>query len=103
MGQNKSALINELKEFKKRNRIERMYLFGSRATGKTRRWSDVDLLVVSKRFRGKGLLDRSPKLYLKWKLNYPVDFLCYTPEEFAEEAKRITIVRKAVKQGVEIP
>jgi len=98
----KSELINMLKRFKRQNNIEKIYLFGSQATGKIHKWSDVDLIVVSKSFRGKGLLDRVPELYMKWNLDYPVDFLCYTPEEFNKLKKQITIVRDAVNEGIEI-
>ena len=102
MDRAKSEIIKQLKEFKKQNKIEKMYLFGSMATGKLHKYSDVDLVVVSKKFRGKSLLERSPNLYLKWNLEYPVDFLCYTPEEFNKLKKQITIVREAVTNGVEI-
>ncbi len=102
LGGRKSELIGRLKDFKKKNRIEKMYLFGSMMSGKTHRWSDVDLIVVSKRFRGKGLLERAPVLYMEWDLKYPVDFLCYTPEEFKKLSRQITIVSEAVREGIEI-
>jgi len=35
-------------------------------------------------------------------MDYPVDFLCYTPEEFEEKRKEISIVRQALKEGVVI-
>ncbi len=82
--------------------LKRMILFGSRATGKARRDSDVDLIIVSRKFRNQHRLDRSPDLYLQWNLNYPVDFLCYTPEEFEKKKKQIGIVQQAVKEGIEI-
>lgn len=102
MGKKKSKIIEQLKEFKKQNKIDKMYLFGSMATGKTHKYSDVDLLVVSKHFRRKNILQRSPKLYMRWNLEYPVDFLCYSPEEFKKLKNQITIVRQAVKEGIEI-
>ena len=102
MDRKKSQLIQELKEFKKKNKIEKMYLFGSMSTEKTSKWSDVDLIVVSKRFKGKGNLGRAPRLYMKWHLKYPVDLLCYTPEEFKKLRKQITIVSEAIKEGIEI-
>ena len=102
MGRKKSALLKELSDFKKKNGIEQMYLFGSRASGKVHKDSDVDLIVVSKRFRGKGLLGRAPPLYIKWDIHYPVDFLCYTPQEFNKLKKQITIVREAVRNGIKI-
>ena len=102
MDRKKSKLIDELKKFKLQNQIEQMYLFGSRATGKIHKWSDVDLIVVSKRFNGKGINERAPRLYMKWNLEYPVDFLCYSPDEFNKLKKQVTIVRKAVEDGVKI-
>ena len=41
-------------------------------------------------------------MYDYWSLKYPVDFLCYTPEEFNKLKKQITIVREAVENGIEI-
>ncbi len=102
MDKKKSALIKALKIFKGENSIEKMYLFGSMATGKSNKWSDIDLIVVSKKFRGKGILGRSPELYMNWDLDYPVDFLCYTPEEFQKMKAKVSIVREALDHGISI-
>ncbi|MBI2666269.1 nucleotidyltransferase domain-containing protein [Candidatus Woesearchaeota archaeon] len=82
--------------------FKKAFLFGSRAWGKPRYDSDVDLLLVSEKFRKKERLDRSPPLYLKWNLEYPVDFLCLTPEEFEHKKKLIGIVQTAAKEGIRI-
>lgn len=54
----KEKHLDYLKNFKKRLSnnipIQKMYLFGSRVKGKTSRWSDFDLIVVSKKFRFKN-------------------------------------------------
>ncbi len=102
MDKKKSKLIDQLREFKKQNKIEKMYLFGSMASGKLHKDSDVDLILVSKRFKGKGIFKRAPTLHMRWNLKYPVDMLCYTPEEFNKLKKQITIVRGAVKEGIKI-
>jgi len=106
MGREKSKFIKELKQFKdkigKNYRIEKVILFGSRLTGKIDESSDVDLIIVGEEFRDKGVLKRSPPLYLEWDLEYPADFLCYTPEEFEARKKRIGIVKEAVENGIEI-
>jgi len=98
-------LITGLESFRKKLSgfipVTEMILFGSRATGKAGKESDVDLLVVSPAFknmksaRGKGLYDF-------WDLDYPVDFICYTPEEFEEQKKQVSLVRMALKEGIEI-
>lgn len=107
MGKAKSEITPILKEFRRRVAkkygVERMILFGSRATGKGRKDSDIDLLVVCRR---KGKLKLLSQLYHEWhivqQIGYPVDFLCYTPQEFEDLRKRITLVREAVKEGVEV-
>ena len=98
--------LEKLKEFKcrlsKEIPLEKVYLFGSRAKGKPHRWSDFDLLIVSSEFRGKKFRYRPLGFWRYWDLNYPVDFLCYTPEEFNKLKKQITIVKEAVENGIEI-
>ena len=101
----KIELIKELKKFKKiiekEYKIENLILFGSRATNKYEENSDVDLIVVGE-FRGKNSFRRAPPLYLKWNISLPVDFLCYTSQEFNELKKKTTIVKEAVEKGIEI-
>ena len=98
--------IDYLKEFKKKLSnnipIDKMILFGSRAFGKPSRWSDFDLIIISKKFRKLDSLQRSLGFYDYWTIDYPVDFLCYTPKEFNKLRKQITIVREAAKGGIEI-
>ncbi len=106
MVERKPPTIGALRQFKKSIEkeygIQRMLLFGSLARGKTNENSDVDLIIVSEKFKGLSHLKRSPPLHLAWKLRYPVDFLCYTPAEFDKLKKRVSIVRDAIREGVEI-
>ena len=102
----KKSLMRSLRIFKKNlgknMTVDKMILFGSQATGKTHKWSDVDLILVSKKFRKMNFFERGAKLYNYWSVRRPVDFLCYTPEEFARKSKGITIVREALKHGIEV-
>ena len=102
----KAVLIKALKGFAQEVSndipIDKMYLFGSRATGKVKKSSDVDLLLVSKRFIGKRRLQRAPQLYMKWNLGYPVDFICLTPKEFLEKKNEVGMIQEAVKKGIKI-
>ena len=102
----KNPIIGKLKLFKKRvNKdmpIERMILFGSRVKGKTGRDTDIDLIIVSSKFKKLDFFKRGAKMYDYWKLRYPVDFLCYSPDEFDRQKKRISIVKQALEEGIEI-
>ena len=90
------------KKLSKEMPLKKVILFGSRAKGKTHKWSDFDIIIVSDNFKGKISYKRSPELYNYWEENYPVDFLCYTSEEFNKLKNKITIVREAIKKGIEI-
>ena len=82
--------------------INRMILFGSRAKGKTGRDTDADLIIVSPIFKKMDFFQRGAKLYNYWDLRLPVDFLCYTQEEFDKLRKKASIVSDAIKEGIEI-
>lgn len=105
MGQKKS-ITHQLKHFKKKVAkdmpLQKLILFGSRAEGKTGRDTDVDLVIVSNSFKKLDFFERGARMYDYWNLDYPVDFLCYTPEEFNKLKRQITIVREAVEHGIEI-
>ena len=95
-------LMSEYKKKISKQEIEKLILFGSRAKGDFNPDSDFDLIVVSKRFKDVKWHKRPYKLYLSWDYDYPVDFLCYTPEEFETMKMRLGIIQNAVKEGIEI-
>lgn len=95
-------LIEYKKKISKKIGLKRMILFGSRAGRRVSRWSDFDLILVGRKFDSVNVLERSRGLWIDWDLDYPVDFLCYTPEEFNKLKKQATIVREAVENGIEI-
>lgn len=102
----KRIIVKQLEEFKKKVSkefpLDKVILFGSQAKGKVHKWSDVDLVLVSSKFHKLDFEKRGAKMYDYWDLNYPVDFLCYTPEEFERKKAGFTIVREAVETGIEI-
>jgi predicted nucleotidyltransferase len=89
-------------ELSKSMPIEKVIFFGSAASGKFRKDSDIDLIIVSKKFQKVVSFKRPLGFYKYWKLDYSVDFLCYTPKEFKELSKKVLIVREAIKEGIEI-
>jgi len=100
------TIIKKLTDFKKRvNKdipLKKMIFFGSRATGKPHRYSDIDLIIVSPAFRKLDFFKRGAKMYDYWDLRIPVDFLCYSPEEFKKLRKQTTIISEAIKEGIEL-
>lgn len=103
----RSKVIESLRQYRRKlsrsMRIDSILFFGSIARGKGGKYSDIDLLVVSRDFEGKRFIKRPLGLYEKWELDMPVDILCYTPREI-EEKKRHGwgIVSVALREGIEV-
>lgn len=102
MDKNKAKIIKELRNFKEENKISKLIFFGSRIKNMHSKYSDVDLIIISSRFNKIKSFKRAPLIRLKWKLEYPVDMLCYTPGEFNKLKKQVSIVRETVSEGIEI-
>ncbi len=81
---------------------ERIILFGSRARGDNLEDSDIDLLVVSEKFKNIDFRDRLIQAYGLWDKKEDLEQLCYTPEEFEVKKKQIGIVQQAVKEGIKL-
>jgi len=102
----KKEIIDGISDFKKNAskefEIQELYVFGSFVSGKMSKDSDIDVIIVSKHFSNKKFFKRAVGLRKFWKLNRPVDFLCYTPDEFKKKKKRVSIVSEAVGEGISI-
>lgn len=93
----------------KLNIIKREYapthlvVFGSRAVGTAREDSDIDIMIVSERFREISVPNRMGHFLNTVWPDVPVDAICYTPEEFDKlSQKQWPFVRNAVQTGVRI-
>lgn len=85
-------------------RIDRAYLFGSRARGTCHgELSDFDLLLVSPDFEGLLPFERPPKLYRFWDYDVSgLDLLCFTPKEFERERKCASIVADVLGYAIRL-
>jgi len=83
-------------------KVQITIFFGSKATGKAGKESDIDLIIVSRDFKKMNFIERAARMYDFWDMDYPVDFLCYTPEEFKKLKGKVSIVREALKEGIKI-
>ncbi|MDI6729982.1 MAG: nucleotidyltransferase domain-containing protein [Candidatus Altarchaeum sp.] len=83
-----------MKEFKEKLshdvKVDNIIFFGSRTIGKARKDSDMDLIVVSNMFKERKCAI-AKGLNKCWKVDFPIDFICYTTEEFEEKKKEIFI------------
>jgi predicted nucleotidyltransferase len=86
---------------------QELWLWGSRAYGHPSTLSDIDLVVVSRRFRKIRFLKRRSTFLRELGVIHDegvenVDPLCYTPEEFRRRRNEVGTVSAALKKAVRI-
>ena len=83
---------------------EKIYLFGSYASGSFDEQSDIDLLIIAPSYEPP--LERRLKLrkmLLEYDRKFGLDILVYTPDEFKMLAKETSsFISSAIKQGIKI-
>jgi hypothetical protein len=72
-----------------------VYLFGSYARGDWLEDSDLDILVISSRFKGKQMVERVGEIRRLAPEDVPMEILAYTPEEFKKALKRSEVIKDA--------
>ncbi len=93
-----------LKHIPSNIKVKGVFLFGSYATGKIHRDSDIDFIIISPNFKKIDFIKRLELLShvqgaSKITRSVPMDIIGYTPEEFREIDKESVIMRQAKKEG----
>lgn len=94
------GIIGEICRFLKEIGAEKGILFGSWARGEALERSDVDLIVISRKFEGVSFPWRLVELQKHWRLPLMLEALPYTPEEFEQLSKERSILRRAIEEGL---
>ena len=71
--------------------IDKAFLFGSSAKGTRLQESDIDLILVSEGFEGMPMPERQGAVQKEWNHPEELQTLTYTPAEFSEVSKRLTM------------
>jgi predicted nucleotidyltransferase len=81
--------------------IERAYLFGSYATGRSHDYSDIDLAIVTPILNTENSIAINQKIFSRAS-RYNVDLgpICFSPEEFEKE--ELPIILDIKQTGLEI-
>jgi predicted nucleotidyltransferase len=89
-----------VREVKRLYQPEVFVLFGSRARGESLLGSDYDVLIVSEKFEGVSFTDRLTPLHKLWRLMESLECICLTPQEYSKSKNMISLIQKAVREGV---
>ncbi len=77
--------------------VQKVILFGSLATGRIGKSSDIDLIIVKR--SDKKFLDRMDEFYEKLDPKVSLDVMVYTPEEFERMSHTNIFVKRAIREG----
>ena len=81
--------------------IERAYLYGSYATGRSRDYSDIDLAIVTPILNDENSFAINQKIFRRaMRYNLDLEPICFSPDEFEKEY--LPIVRDIKREGMEI-
>lgn len=83
---------------KKKYKLDRVILFGSRARGDNFVDSDFDVVVVSNDFREIPFFKRIDEMLKYWDFSYDLEIFCYTQDEFNKKTKSI-FFKPILKEG----
>ncbi|MEA2005563.1 MAG: nucleotidyltransferase domain-containing protein [Acidobacteriota bacterium] len=85
--------------------VKRIIIFGSYATGKEKKDSDIDVIVISNDFNGMNIFRRLEILGLalaRAKIFEPIEAIGYTEEEFTSRGEGTFIGDEVKTKGVQI-
>lgn len=99
----KKILTQFIKETKKTIPVEKIILFGSYVKGAPKKWSDIDIAVISPKFAGMNEFKRIKLLLdcahqIKFELSLDIETFGYTPQEY-ENAGRFGFLGAIKKTG----
>jgi len=90
------------KALKRRMKVSRLILFGSRARGDNFVTSDFDFVLVSDDFSKVPFVKRASRLYEIWHSSRDLEVLCYTPNEWRRLKNRRGILLNAQDEGTHL-
>ena len=95
-------LIEEIRAFMRRIGVREAILYGSRACGRERPHSDVNLVLLSDAFAGRPLCQMLQDLQTEWKLDLHLEMLPVSPQEFEDMRSWNSLAREADECGLRI-
>jgi predicted nucleotidyltransferase len=95
-------LAKALKEklLERRIPVRQVLLYGSVATGKTHKWSDVDIAVICDPFRPTRLEENVAVSKARWDIDLRIETVCLHPADL--ENKYSTIAQEVKRHGIPV-
>jgi uncharacterized protein len=104
------AILSPIRKFrmaleKKGINVEKIILYGSHASDKADKQSDIDVMVISQYFKGMNALQRGEtfgKILADIKIIAPIEPLGFTETEFQKKGRGTFIGDEVKAKGIEV-
>ncbi|MEM1810843.1 MAG: nucleotidyltransferase domain-containing protein [Thermofilum sp.] len=98
----KRELLAFLKRLRDELDVSEVYLFGSRIYGTPLADSDLDMVVVSEKFRERSFIENMELLSRLWDGSFTLEMFPYTPEQLEKYKGRKVVITEALEKGVKL-
>jgi predicted nucleotidyltransferase len=98
----KKEIAKLLNKLKKELKVEEAYIFGSRVYGNPLRESDIDILIVSDKFKNKGFIENMIRVSMLLDGNLDVEIFPYTREDLIKYKGKKIVITEALEKGMRI-
>ena len=99
------GLLERVDRIRRKLKFQLIIVCGSVARGEyVENLSDIDLIIVDERFKEIDFWSRISSVIEYFDIGVPVDVLCFTPEEFINQLRRLNFfVLDAIEFGIPLP
>ncbi|MEM4444117.1 MAG: nucleotidyltransferase domain-containing protein [Thermofilum sp.] len=98
----KRELLAFLKRLRDELDVSEVYLFGSRVYGTPLADSDLDMVVVSEKFKERSFIENMELLSRLWDGSFTLEMFPYTPEQLEKYKGGKVVVTEALEKGVKL-
>jgi predicted nucleotidyltransferase len=98
----KKEIAKLLNKLKKELKVEEAYIFSSRVYGDPLRESDIDILIVSDKFKNKGFIENMIRVSMLLDGNLDVEIFPYTREDLIKYKGKKIVITEALEKGMRI-
>ncbi|MEM2385229.1 MAG: nucleotidyltransferase domain-containing protein [Candidatus Bathyarchaeia archaeon] len=98
----KRELLAFIKRLREELEASEVYLFGSRVYGVPLKDSDLDMIVVSEKFKERSFIENMELLSRLWDGSFTIEMFPYTLEQIKKYNGRKVIITEALEKGIKI-
>ncbi|MCS7098356.1 MAG: nucleotidyltransferase domain-containing protein [Candidatus Methanomethyliaceae archaeon] len=95
-------LLNFMRLLKEELNVSEIYIFGSRVYGIPLKDSDLDMLIISDKFKERSFIENMEILSKLWNGSFTIEMFPYYPEQLKKYKGKKIVITEALEKGIRI-